>query len=83
MKEQGKAMARDISQTGISNMPDGEFKATIIRILTEIGKRMEDFRKILTTEIKELKKNQSKMKNAIKEIGNRLGTMNRRLDEAE
>ena len=44
---------------------------------------MEDFRKILTTEIKELKKNQSKMKNAIKEIGNRLGTMNRRLDEAE
>ena len=39
-------------------MPDGEFKATIKRILTGLEKRMEDISETLTTEIKDLKKNQ-------------------------
>lgn len=39
---------------------------------------MEDFRKVLTTEIKE-----SEMKNVITEIENRPDTMNTRLEEAE
>ena len=42
MKEQDEAMARDLGKTDISNMPDGEFKATIIRILTGLEKRIED-----------------------------------------
>ena len=31
MKEQEKATARDLSEIDISNTPDGEFEATIIR----------------------------------------------------
>lgn len=46
---------RDPSETDISNMPDGEFKTTIIRILTELEKSMKDFTEALTTKIKELK----------------------------
>jgi len=42
MKEQDKATARDLSKTEVSNMPDGKFKATIIRILTGLEKRMEE-----------------------------------------
>lgn len=38
-------------------MPDGEFKATIIRTLAELEKRIEDCRETLTTKIKELKMN--------------------------
>ena len=33
MKEQDKATVKDLSEKDISYMPDGEFKATIIRIL--------------------------------------------------
>ena len=62
MKEHYLAMARDLRETDISNIPDGEFKATIIRILTGVEKKIEDISKTLTTEIKDLKKNQSKMK---------------------
>ena len=40
MKGEDKAMARDLRETDISNIPDGEFKATIIRILTGPEKRM-------------------------------------------
>ena len=60
MKEQDKAIARDLSKIDISNMLDREFKATIIRILTGLEKRMEGIRKTLTTEIKELKNNPSR-----------------------
>ena len=42
MKEQDKAMVRDVSKTDISNMSDKEFKAMIIRIRTELEKRVED-----------------------------------------
>ena len=56
MKEQDKAMARDLSETDISNMPEGEFKATIIKILNGLEKIIEHIRKTLITEIKELKR---------------------------
>ena len=38
-------------------MPDEEFKATIIRMLTGLEKRMEDISETLTIEIKEFKRN--------------------------
>ena len=40
MKEEEKATARDISETDISNMPDGVFEAMIIRVFTGLEKRM-------------------------------------------
>ena len=39
MKEQDKAVVRDLCETDISNMPDGEFKAIIISILIGFEKR--------------------------------------------
>ena len=73
-------MDRDLSETDTSNMTDGEFKATIIRILTGLKKRMEDFREALTAEIKDLKSNLSEMKNPITEIRHRFDVMNSRLE---
>ncbi|KAF0878760.1 LORF1 protein, partial [Crocuta crocuta] len=55
----------------------------ILRTFTRLKKRVEDFRETLTTEIKHLKKNQSGMKHAITEIGNRFDSMNTRLEEAD
>ena len=53
-------MDRDLMETGISNMPDPEFKATILRILAGCEKIIEDTRETLTVKIKKLKKNQAK-----------------------
>ena len=50
-------MARNLIKTDISNMPDPEFKATIIRILGWLEKSIEDIRETLTTKITELKTN--------------------------
>ena len=57
MKEQDKAKGRDLNEIDRSNMPDGEFKAMILRILTGVEKRIEDINESLTTEIKQLQKN--------------------------
>ena len=56
MKEQDTAMARHLRKTDISNMPAEELKATIIRILTVLEKRIEDISETLTIDIKEVKK---------------------------
>lgn len=52
MKEQDKAMARDLSGTNPTNMPDREFKAMIIKILTEPEKTVEEISKTFTTELR-------------------------------
>jgi len=52
MKEQDKVMAGDLSETDVSNMPDGEFKAMIIRILSRLEKRMVDISETLNREIR-------------------------------
>lgn len=54
MKEKHKLIARDLSETDISNMPNGEFKANI-KIITELEKTLEDISETLATEIKLLK----------------------------
>ena len=55
MKEQDKAMGRNLSKTDISNMPDGEFKAMIRRLLSRLEKRVkEDISETLNTEIKKI-----------------------------
>lgn len=74
-------MARDLSETGISNTLDGEFKAIIIRLLTGLERRIEDINETFITEIKQLKRNESEMKSAISKIGNRLDAINSRLEE--
>ena len=80
MKEQDKAIIRDLSETDVSKMLDGVFKAIIIRILTGLEKRVEDISETLNTEIE---KNKSEMKGAINYIRNVPDAMNSRLEESE
>ena len=56
IKQKVMVIAIDLSETDISNMADGEFKATIIRFQLGLKKRMEDLREAHTAETKELKK---------------------------
>ena len=80
-KEQEKGTAKHLIETDISNIPDKEFKATLLRILAGLEKNMEDIRETLTAETKELKNKQ--MKNEKIEIQSRLDIMNTRMEEAE
>ena len=58
-------IARGLIETGISNMPEKEFKTTIMRIQAGLEKTIEDTRKSLTTEIKDGKTSQAEIKNKV------------------
>ena len=52
----------------MSHMPCREFKIVVIKILTGLKKTVKDFCVTLKKEMKNIKKNQSKIKNSITEI---------------
>ena len=54
-KEQEEVMAKDIIKTDLNNMPESEFKTTIIRIQAGLEKNIEKTKEFLTTEVKDLK----------------------------
>ena len=56
MKEQSKASERELSEEEIANLSDGEFKALVIKMLTELielGWKMKKQMKDTQNEIKE------------------------------
>ena len=52
MKDKAKAMAGDLSEMYISNMPGGEFNAMIIRIPTGLERRVENISETVMTKIR-------------------------------
>ena len=56
MKEQSKTSERELSEKEISNLSDGEFKALVIKMLTELielGQKMKKQMKYTQSEIKQ------------------------------
>ena len=56
MKEQSKTSERELSDEEIANLSDGEFKALVIKMLTElveIGQKMKKQMKDTQSEIKQ------------------------------
>ena len=42
MKEQDKTSEKELNEVEISNLPDKEFKVTIIKMFTELRRRMDE-----------------------------------------
>ena len=52
IKEQDKAMPRDLDAIDISNVPNGKFKTMIIEILPRLEERVENISETINTEIR-------------------------------
>ena len=56
MKEQSKTVEKELSDEEIANLPDGEFKTLVIKMLTEmieLGRKMKEQMKDTQSEIKQ------------------------------
>lgn len=80
MKEQEKALARDLSITDKKNMSDVVFKALNMRILTALEIKVEDMSEILNTGIRNSK---AELKGSINEMRNTLDGMNSMMEKGE
>ena len=83
MKEQGKNPPEQTNEEEISSLPEKEFRVMIVKMIQNLGNRMEKIQETFKKDLEELKSKQTMMNNTINEIKNSLEGINSRITEAE
>ena len=83
MKEQGKTTPDLTNEEEIGNLPEKEFRITIVKMIQNLGNRTQKMQETFNKDLEELKRNQATMNNTIIEIKNTLEGINSRIIEAE
>ena len=87
MKEQDKTPEKQLNEVEISNLPEKEFRIMIVKMIQDLGKRMEakieKMQKMFNKDLKELKNKQTEVNNTITEMKNTVEGINSRITEAE
>ena len=83
MKEQGKNPPKQTNEEEIGSLPEKEFRVMIVKMIQNLGNRMEKIQETFNKDLEELKSKQTVMNNKINEIRNSLEGINSRITEAE
>ena len=88
MKEQDKTPEKQLNEVDIGNLPEKEFRIMIVKMIQDLGKRMEakiekmqemfkkDQEELENKNLEELKTKQTEMNNTITEMKNTLEGIN-------
>ena len=82
-KEQGENLQDQINEDKIGNLPEKEFRVMIVKMIQNLGNRMEKIQETLNKDLEELSSKQTVMNNTITEIKNTLEGINSRITETE
>ena len=83
MKEQGQNPPDLTNEEEIGSLPEKEFRIIRVKMIQNLGNRMEKTQKMFNKDLEELKIKQTMMNNKINEIKNSLEGINRRITEAQ
>ena len=83
MKEQGKNPPDQTNEEEIGSLPEKEFRAMMVKMIQNLGNRMEKIQEMFNKDLEELKSKQTMMNNTINEIKKSLEGINSRTTEAE
>ena len=83
MKEQGKNSPDLTNEEEIGSLPEKEFRIMIVKMIQNLGNRMDKMQETFNKDLEELKSKQAMMNNTINEIKNNLDRINSRITEAE
>ena len=72
MKEQGKNAPDQTNEEEISSLPEKEFRVMIVKMIQNLGNRMEKIQETFNKDLEELKSKQTMMNNTINKIKNTL-----------
>ena len=76
IKEQDKTPEEKVSEVEIDNLPENEFRIMIVKMIQDLGKRMEarieKIQEMINKDLEELKNKQTEMTNTITEKKNTL-----------
>ena len=68
MKEQGKNLPDQTNEEEIGSLPEKEFTVMIVKMIQNLGNRMEKIQETFNKDLEELKSKQTVMNNTINEI---------------
>ena len=78
MKGQDKTPEKQLSEVKTGNLPEKEFRIIIVKMIQDLGKRMEakikKLQEMFTKDVKELKNKQREMNNTLEGIHSRANT---------
>ena len=83
MKEQGKNLPDQTNEEEIGSLPEKEFRVMIVKMIQNLGNRMEKIQETFKKDLEEIKSKQTMMNNKINEIKNSLEGINSRITEAD
>ena len=95
MKEEDKTPEKQLNEVETGNLPEKEFRIMIVKMIQDLGIRMEakiekmqeminkDLEELKKKHLEELKNKQTEMNNTITEMKNTLEGINSRITEAE
>ena len=82
-KEQDKNSQNQINEEEIGKLPEKEFRVMIVKMIQNLGNRIEKIQETFNKDLEELKSKQTLMNNPITETKNILEGINSRITEAE
>ena len=68
MKEQGKNPPDQTNEEQIGSLPEKKFRIMIVKMIQNLGNRMEKIQETFNKDLEELKSKQTEMNNKINEI---------------
>ena len=68
MKEQSKNPPDQTNEEEIGSLPEKEFRVMIVKMIQNLGNRVEEMQKTFNKDLEELKSKQTVMNNTINEI---------------
>ena len=83
MKEQGKNPPDLTNEEEIGSLPEKEIRIMIVKMIQNLGNRMQKIQETFKKDLEELNSKQTVMINTINEIKNSLEGINSRITEAE
>ena len=83
MKEQGKKPPDQTNEEEIGSLPEKEFRVRIVKMIQNLGNRVENIQETFKNDLEELKSKQTVMKDTINEIKISLEGINSRITEEE
>ena len=83
LKEQGKNTPDLTNEEEIGSLPEKEFRIMRVKMIQNLGNRMEKIQETFNKDLEELETKQTVMNNTINEIKNSLEGINNRITEGE
>ena len=83
MKEQTRNTEVQINEEEIGKLPEKEFRIKIVKMIKNLGEKMEKIQESIDKDLEELKNKHTETNNTFTKIKNTLEGINSRISEAE